>query len=455
MAIADELTEEIIPDVELDKVDEDFRFHISKDTMDSVIRTFDTEADYSNINFLEGKKWTVDYYNQDLGTNDSGSLLDSALPAVLSPRTKILGMTLMVTESTDEALYASMTGSALFYAGSIRPYVGDVFIVPILNKKLGIFQVSAVKTKTYVNKDMYEISYSIYIIDDTLATNNFLAVLEASVNRRFKYNKDFMRNRSSVLFTEEEADRYNTIREHMGYIANKWVKTFRDYRTNLITIKRQSKIYVDFNLEKFFISILDNKSVEDSPIYANTIYSPFGGRFDTDTILNLFLNKKNLKLSDVSKYVMKLCDMGVIDYDLRGGDLSGLGFNCMIFVYRDNCMLSEIGNTGSCFSLLEFSESCSTTNSTLLPNIKEISKTSKHYMFSENFYLNKRESISILEELLLDYIEDKDLDITKLFLLKNSVNSWNFLEQFYYIPMLYLLEKYYVEYAYSFVSRNF
>ena len=46
--------------------------------------------------------------------------------------------------------------------------------------------------------------------------------------------------------------------------------------------------------------------------------------------------------------------MGVIDYDLRGGDLSGLGFNCMIFVYRDNCMLSEIGNTGSCFSLLEF-----------------------------------------------------------------------------------------------------
>mgnify|MGYP003584656014 FL=1 len=204
MAIADELTEEIIPDLELSKVDEDFRFHISKDTMDSVIRTFDTEADYSNINFLEGKKWTVDYYNQDLGKNDSGSLLDSALPAVLSPRTKILGMTLMVTESTDEALYASMTGSALFYAGSIRPYVGDVFIVPILNKKLGIFQVSAVKTKTYVNKDMYEISYSIYIIDDTLATNNFLAVLEASVNRRFKYNKDFMRNRSSVLFTEEE-----------------------------------------------------------------------------------------------------------------------------------------------------------------------------------------------------------------------------------------------------------
>jgi hypothetical protein len=76
-------------------------------------------------------------------------------------------------------------------------------------------------------------------------------------------------------------------------------------------------------------------------------------------------------------------------------------------------------------------------------------------MFSENFYLNKRESISILEELLLDYIEDKDLDTTKLFLLKNSVNSWNFLEQFYYIPMLYLLEKYYVEYAYSFVNRNF
>ena len=455
MAIADELEEEILPDIELEKTDEDFRFHISKDTVDSVVKTYDTEADYSILNFLEGSKWTVDYYNQDLGKNDSGSLLDSALPSVLSPRTKIKSLTLMVTESYSESNYEAMTGRALFYAGSLRPFVGDVFIAPILNKKLGIFQITETSIKTYVNKDMYEIAYEIYIIDDNLSANNFLAILEDSVNRTFVFNKDFVRNRSSVLLTQEEDVRYTDFREHMEYLSNKWIKTFRDNRTNLITIKNQNLIYVDFNLESFFISILNTFSVQSAPIYANTTYAPFGNRFQTDTILDLFKNKKMIKLSDVSKYVIRLCDMGTLDYDLRGGDLSSLGFNCMVFVYKDNCMLSEIGNTGSCFSLIEFSELCSPNANSLLPDVKEITQTSKHYLFSENFYNNIREDITVIEELLLDFIEDRELNVEKLYSLKESVNSWNYLEQFYYIPMLYLLEKYYVDYAYSFINRNF
>ena len=190
MGIAEELDdEEVLPDLELEKTNDDFRFHISKDTMDSVVRTYDTEADYTILNFLEGSKWTVDYYNQDLGKHDSGSLLDSALPSVLSPRTKIKGLTLMVTEAFSENVYEAMTGRALFYAGSTRPFLGDIFIVPILNKKLGIFQITDTKIKTYVNKDMYEIGYEVYLIDDNINANNFLAILEDSVNRTFIFKQ--------------------------------------------------------------------------------------------------------------------------------------------------------------------------------------------------------------------------------------------------------------------------
>ena len=132
MAIVEELDdEEILPDLELEKTTDDFKYHISKDTMDSVVRTYDTEADYTILNFLEGSKWTVDYYNQDLGKNDSGSLLDSALPSVLSPRTKIKSLTLMVTEAFSENIYESMSGRAIFYAGDIRPFLGDVFVLHI------------------------------------------------------------------------------------------------------------------------------------------------------------------------------------------------------------------------------------------------------------------------------------------------------------------------------------
>ena len=57
-------------------------------------------------------------------------------------------------------------------------------------------QVTDTKIKTYVNKNMYEIGYEVYIIDDNLNANNFLAVLEDYVNRTFVFNKDFVRNRS-------------------------------------------------------------------------------------------------------------------------------------------------------------------------------------------------------------------------------------------------------------------
>lgn len=457
MAIAGDLEEEVMADEELPVTDpkEDFRYHISAPTYDSTIKTFESEEDYSNIAFLEGSKWTVDYYNQDLEKDDSGSSLDSSMPGVLTPRTKIQNMILIVTETLGGNKYEDMSGAALFYAASIRPRVGDVFVVPILNKNLGIFQVTKVSLKTYVSKDMYAIEYGVYLIDDSRETNEFLYSLVNSVNRTFVYNPDFMRNRSSVLFTEEEDARYKNTLEHMDYISGKWIKEFKDYRTNLLAIRNNGLTYVDFALENFFISILNPKSLEKNPIYANTTYAPFGNRLTRDTVLDAFKDKKMIDLSDVSQYAIGLRGLGVIDYDLRGGDLSALGFNCMVFVYRDNSMLSDIANFDACFGAIEMLDEPSIYKTILLPDIVELFKTSKHYMFSENFYKKDRTGISAIEELLLNYLEDKELDVIKLKDLMDSVNKWSNIEKFYYIPILYLLERYYTDFAYSFISRNF
>lgn len=457
MGIAEDLDNEVLQDEELPltKEKEDFRYHISASDYSSTIKLYESEEDYSNIAFLEGSKCTVDYFNQDLDKNDSGSTLDAAMPTVLTPRTKIKNMVLIVTESLGGNKYEDMQGSAIFYAGSIRPRVGDIFIMPILNRKLGIFEIKQVSLKTYVNKDMFVINYSVYLIDDSRETNAYLYSLEQSVNRTFVYNPDFMRNRSSVLFTEEEDNRYKKTLEHMDYISGKWIKEFRDYRTNLLAFRNNGLTYVDFALESFFISILNPRALEKNPIYANTTYAPFGNRLTRDTVLDVFKDKKMIDLSDVSKHAIGLRGLGVIDFDLRGGDLSALGFDCMVFVYKDNAMLSQIAMADACFRAVDLLPEASEYKNVLLPDIAELFKTSKYYMFSENFYNKDRTNISAIEELLLDYLEDKEMDLVKLNDLMESVNKWSNIEKFYYIPILYLLQRYYVDFAYSFISRNF
>lgn len=429
-----------------------FTYKIPKDTYDSVIKQYDSSKDYSVLQYIEGSKLTVNYYNQNLSYNDSGSLLDEAAPAVLRPTTKIINLTLYVTSNMSEANFESMTGSAVFYAGDLRPFVGDNFIFPLLDKKLGIFQVTSVSLKSYVDTSIFNIDFEIYLIGDTDNANSFITALEAGVNRTFYYNPDFLRNRSSVLFTEEETNRNKKASDALEYIHRAWFKEFKDFRTNLITTKKQKTKSIDVNLERFFLSIINLDNYSINPNLSNTTYSPFGGKLDKLTIMDLLLNKSMIKLGDIAEKAVMLYGLGTIDTDLRGGDLSILGFDNIIFPYTDDSMLLEIALEG-CYTTLDFTNEVHSSIENLLPNIYNLSSLG-YYIFSENFYLGKKIGISKLEELLLDFIEDKELNLTDLFNIVDNINNWNLLEKFYYYPFVYILVSYYKHYSYSYIYKK-
>lgn len=455
MALADDLEDipnDTLPVQEPDVV-EPFKYHAPKDTYDSIIREYDTSEDYSVLEYMEGSKWTVNYYNQNLGKDDSGKLLDSANPPALRPMTKVENLVLIVDSPMNENLYESMEGTAIFYAGKLRPYVGDNFVVPLLNKRLAIFQITSVKLKTYVNKDIYAVSYQVFLFNNNQATEDFLIILEQSVNRKFYFNSDFIRNRSSVLLTNEENNRYQDAIGQMAYLSRTWIQTFRDFKTNLFLIN-QTCSSMDRNLEKFFLSIIEQDDLDSSPVFANTTYSPFGGRLDRYTIFDLLLDKKHIRLDDICHKAVKLTCAGGMGIDVRIGDLSILGFNCIIFPYKDLKHLGEI-NLDGCHIALDFEvDDESIFKNTLLPDIVGLSKQAGTYLFNTNFYSADRSDLSTLELLILDYIEDRELDTVKLLELANSVNKFTLLEKFYYLPIIYLLLKYYKYYAYSFVTKD-
>ena len=428
---------------------EAFKYHMPKATYDSIVKQYDTSEDYSVLQYMEGSRLSVNYYNQNLGLQDSGQLLDAANAPVLRPMTKIQNLILYVTSNLNEAKYESMSGEALFYAGELRPYVGDNFIVPLLNKKLGLFQVTTVDIKSYVSTKIYNISFDIFLLGDSPDINSFLFNLEESVNRTFYYNSDFLKNKSSVLLTDMESNRKKKAGETLEYISKNWFTEFRDLQSNLLMVKKQSKKYIDTNIEKFFLKQISIDNYHMNPVYANTTYSPFGGSLDKETIMDLLLNKNVIRLDDVVRKVVGLNGSGAIDVDLRGGDLSFMGFDSIIFPYTDDSMLLDI-NLYTCYSPIEFVDLANPYVNIDLPDLVDLFKKSK-YLFSDNFYSNIRENLSSLEALLLDYIDDSELDIELLFKLVDSSSKWTPLQRFFYLPFLYLLVNYYYCNAYSFI----
>lgn len=431
--------------------EEPFKYHIPKDTYDSTVRQYDTEDDYSVLQYMEGSKWTVNYYNQNLGQSDSGQLLDPANPPVLRPMTKVENFVLYVTSNMSEARYEGMSGEALFFAGDLRPYVGDNFIVPILNKNLGIFQITSVELKSYVSKNIYNINFEIFLIGDIPEANSFITNLESSVNRIYYYNSDFLKSKSSVLLTEIETTRKKKASEALEYISKNWLREFRDHQTNLLMVKKQSKKIIDINIEKFFLKQINIDNYHMNPVTINTTYSPFGGSLDRDTIMDLLLNKTMIKLDDVARNVVGLNGSGAIDVDLRGGDLSFLGFDRIIFPYTDDSMLLDIA-LYTCYSPLEFVDVENAYTGVDLPDLVDLFSKNK-YLFSDDFYSNIRsDELTSIEVLLLDYIDGVELDLDLLFNLIDTVNKWSLLQKFFFMPFLYLLVNYYNYNVYSFIN---
>lgn len=429
---------------------EPFKYHMPKDAYDSVVRQYDTTDDYSILQYMEGSKWTVNYYNQNLGAADSGQLLDPASPPVLRPMTKIENFVLYVTSNMAEARYEGMSGEALFYAGDLRPQVGDNFIAPILNKNLGIFQITSVELKSYVSKSIYNINFEIYLIGDIPEANSFIVNLEESVNRVYYYDSGFLKNNGSVLLTEDESGRKRKAGEALEYISGYWFKEFKDLQTSLLMVKKQSKKVIDINIEKFFLKQITVDNYHMNPVMANTTYSPFGGSLDSYTIMDLLLDKDMIKLDSIATKVVGLNGSGAIDVDLRGGDLSFMGFNSIIFPYTDDSMLLDIA-LYTCYSPVEFTDTTNAYTGVDLPDLVDLFSKNK-YLFSDNFYSNIRTDLTSIEILLLDYIDNVEIDTSLLFNLIDTMNKWSLLQKFFYMPFLYLLTNYYHYNAYSFVS---
>ena len=215
-------------------------------------------------------------------------------------------------------------------------------------------------------------------------------------------------------------------------------------------VKKQPRKYIDTNIEKFFLKQITVDNYHMNPVMANTTYSPFGGSLDKYTIMDLLLSKHMIKLDDVARRVISLNGSGAIDVDLRGGDLSFMGFDSIIFPYTDDSMLLEI-NLFTCFSPVDVAEVSNAYTGVDLPDIVDLFTKTK-YLFSDNFYDNIRTDLTSIEILLLDYIDEVELDTNLLFNLIDTVNKWSLLQKFFYMPFLYLLVNYYYNNVYSFIS---
>jgi hypothetical protein len=64
------------------------------------------------------------------------------------------------------------------------------------------------------------------------------------------------------------------------------------------------------------------------------------------------------------------------------------------------------------------------------------------YILSSAFYTRDNTNLSLLESLLLDYIDFKIIAARDILKVCDDILNWGHVERFYYIPLLLLLIKY-------------
>ena len=207
--------------------------------------------------YVEGSSWTVNYYSQVLGADNSLSDNQPNLSAVNQQYVKTVGLELKVTselaktQDTQTSEF-SVTGTATIYAGII-PNKGDVFIADIGSGQEGVLTVTNSERKSILTGTCYEITYAIsgYNVDERRFD------LERKTIKVVHFRRDMIKYGqrpvliASEVATLEQFEQY--IRDFKGQYFSRFFSN--EYQT-LILPNQRFAVYDPF-LTKAVLSLFD------------------------------------------------------------------------------------------------------------------------------------------------------------------------------------------------------
>lgn len=425
---------------------------IKPTTFESVVTDNKKKAVRSLLAYIEGSKWTTDtYYSQQLLKHDDPKPLDTGQQDTYQSYRAIKGLELRVTSpfsvnQDTETNALSAEGTALLYPVLV-PNVGDMFTAVVGTGYDGIFRITEVTVKHFNLDAVHEIQFSLFGIRDKNPT--YFTDIESKVVRRFVFRKDRLVIGLNPLITTEEDSALLDLNSQFNRLVNDYFTLFYKQAYGCLLLPDNTKRVYDPYIPLFIRSLLttdDIITMRDMRVY--TLDSnPYANQ---RTVFDALLQRNVSLLSRVVRSTYLVSKQNF----LRNGFLEGFRYQPVDYtVFPADIIANPILDETSHLRFLDSAVTVEITSKPTPPIIKLMEQLSKEtykplvpklkpgsYLFNESFYVDNT-SESILEQLLLDYLNNKAIDVSALGKLIETVSFWDYLEQFYYVPFILLLIK--------------
>lgn len=406
----------------------------------------------SLITHVSGIALTVDYYSLVINADNALYAQDVGQSGVqqqyrLYKNFELRQSGSLSQDQNDEDKVFTVSGTAIVHSGLI-PNEGDMFSCDVGDGRIGVFNIKRSQQLSINKNTTFQIEYGLSYFTDKKETNYL--DLQSKVIETYHYVKDRLNYNEDPFLTTDE---FNFFLQLGSYYKN-LVVNFKNW---FFSKEYMAYIVPDQTASTFDYFMYKALKVLFRDDYFSVMQKHQAINVEDDDLLNREFDLFSILL-DRSKERFALADQRVgvartntfhfegTTTNIRYTGLRGVIYPLSIWDRTDtgynrntrNCLEGpltpsspsrhpNIANEVMAFSF----------GSKTVPLIKLVS-IDDYYIFSKDFY-DKTDNLSLLESLVLSYIDGKQINHSALRVLLDNYQYWPNLERFYYIPILMIL----------------
>ena len=432
--------------------------------------TVDTRFQPRNhlLQYIEGKPWHVDYFQIVIGPDDETSQQQSDVAAAFQQYRCIHGFQIMVTTtlnsgtSQDEQTKDMIVeGTSNLYPGVV-PNHGDVFLGDIGDGREGLFRVTATTKKTHMREACYEITYNLVGYSDR--QGEFIQDLQRKTVQDLWWHQDYYTYGQDAKLTTPQ---YNTVIEldrlFTEMIDHYFLEFFSVEKQTLLVPAQEQTTYDPF-MTRFVMRLINHDYHRDADrIRLPTVQGHLVNRYMT--VLDAII-ERNARYLRMATHRTRLFNTNIFKAQPLYSGIYYTGIVNVVFPFampesndlKYYCKCPEIVSealmragppkfddlerliSATLLDGLYWKHVTEHPNGIGIDNLKDINSVTvdDHYIFSAMFYNNMRPT-SKLEHLVLQHLNHEAVDRELLRDLASKSLTWNPVERFYYVPVLWAM----------------
>lgn len=413
----------------------------------------------SLVAYMDGAPWVAnEYFSQLISRDNEIREVDMGSNAALQQYRNFKNQELRVqsdlSHSFDEDQgISTVSGTAI--VGGFVPNKYDYFVTAAGLKGYGLFMLNGVARKTYEDTSVYEITYTLIGYTDQPTAKQAYEALKARVTQTFYYHKERLLEGLSPMLTEGDHGLSMALSKKDLSLMEQYFAMFFHRTDRLFALPNPDVYMFDSRFSEFIRKTVNRdlhpKYYEVQSVSVDRdLYLTHMGLYDA--ILNRDMSQLETTLNKVgvvgsSYFKNSSFSIGpnawrVTHYVFPMPDKDAKNYNA-VSIKALQGHLVECWNLGTEFqpedlSWFESSENLCQYGDRVIPIVKPVHGDG-FYVFSEDFYRGRAESLSLLEILVRDFIQGNTIHLNHLDYIYQRYTRWNALEKFYYLPILSLI----------------